>query len=563
MILLDGHSLKQKRKVPLVSMQLTLNERDSTASMVPGDMTGIAIGSWFQDDTNPGKGIVWRVKSLRQAWNTDTMTVQLEHAINTLRDRIMFGEVTPAKMAGNSKATKCTAKQAVQYILSQQSDWQLGTFSFDVTNPYKFDGNTLYDALETVTDSLSGAMWNYDMSVYPFKLNILKTTETIGSVMRPGRNLKTITRTIDKSGMYTRFYPIGKNDLHVPNGYVQKNTGTYGVISKVETDQSIETVDELTRWANERLAVHAEPTVTIDIDGLELADATNEPLDRLTVNRICLVPLYEFGTEIKERIKSLSYADKVGQPENVKVTLANNRQDVVKIIADAIKKSGGGGRAAARQDKEDNAWFEDTNDHVAMVAKGIIGVDAKGNPNWTRLSQIIVDGTGIHQRVESQQEEITNAWTAIDQNEDGIKLEAARRKDKDDWLKGKIDVQADKINLVVTKKHGAWTVDAASIVAGINTEADGGGSYVRIKAKTIELSGYVTISELEATKASIKNLKTGNTTADWLKAVKMGCNNLTVNTGGTFYMRGYAATWKLIQYKDHSGSNKEMYVLGR
>ena len=65
MFLLNGHSLTPVRGVPAEALSLTLKERDSTASITPVDMTGIQIGSWLQDDTEPGKGIVWRVKSIR------------------------------------------------------------------------------------------------------------------------------------------------------------------------------------------------------------------------------------------------------------------------------------------------------------------------------------------------------------------------------------------------------------------------------------------------------------------------------------------------------------------
>ena len=84
MILLSGHTITPKKKVPLESMQLTLKERDSTASIVPTDMEGIDVNSWMRDDTEPGAGIVWRVKSISQAYATKTPTVQLEQVINVL-----------------------------------------------------------------------------------------------------------------------------------------------------------------------------------------------------------------------------------------------------------------------------------------------------------------------------------------------------------------------------------------------------------------------------------------------------------------------------------------------
>ena len=368
MILLNGHSLTVVRKVPLDAMSLQIGERDSSASIVPADMTGIGVNSWLKDDTDPGAGIVWRVKSIRQAYDTNTPTVQLEHVINTLADRILFGEITPATITGSSAATTCTAQQAINYILNQQSDWVLYSFDYgSVSNPYKFDGDTLLDALETVSNSLEDAWWSYDMSVYPFRLNITQKQSGVGSILRPGRNLQTISKTIDKSGMYTRFYPIGKDDLHIDTDYIEKNASTYGVISRVETDSSIDSKAELTRWANERLNRHAEPTVTIDVEGLELADATGETLDRMTLGRICAVPLPEYGTTIQERIIQLNYSDKIHQPKNVKVTMANKRTDVQKIIADSLKKTGSSGRSSARQAKEDHAFMEDMDDSIGMV----------------------------------------------------------------------------------------------------------------------------------------------------------------------------------------------------
>ena len=453
MILLSGHSLTPARKVPVEAMSLSLKERESSASLTPADMEGIGVNSWLRDETAPGAGIVWRVKSIREVFQTRTPSVELEHIINTLRDRILFGEVKPGTITGNSKSTTCTAEAAVRYILRQQGDWVLGTFSFgNVANPYKFDGDSLYDALESVTNTLPEAMWTYDMSVYPFRLNIIKKPTAVESEMRAGRNIRTITKTIDKSGMYTRFYPIGAEDRKLPGGgYVEKNTDLYGIACKVDTDQSLRTESELRAWANERLNLHAEPTVTIEVEGLELAAATGESLDKLELMRICRMPLAEFNTTIQERIVALNYPDKVKQPESVKVTLTNNRQDLTKILADAIKRGGKGARTSTRKAAEDLAWFEDTNDHVAMCAKGIIGTDAAGNPNWVRLSEIIVDGSGIHQQVQSVQKDLVIAESRIDQNEYAITLETRSRLSAEEDLLGRISVESGRVSMLVSK----------------------------------------------------------------------------------------------------------------
>ena len=409
MILLTPHSLTQRQRVPVVSMGLVLKEVDTTASLVPESMSGLNTESWLLDDTNPGKGIVYRVQSIKTDYGTNTPTIQLEHVIQCLGDQILFGEITAAMMGGG---TTCTAKQAVQYILKRSSDWTLGKWETNnPSNAYKFDGDTLLDALQTVKKTLDDCRWTYDLTVYPFKLNFIKKATANPCELRPGRNLVTVSRTIEKNGMYTRFYPIGKNDLHIPGEYVQKNTGTYGVKEKTEVDTSRETVEDLRAWANQRLKVHAQPRVNVVADGLNLSAATGEDLDKLTVLRPCKIPLEEFSTTIEEEIVELNYRDKVNEPENVRVTMANEQEDVLKILANEIKEGagpngsgrGGGGRGGARQAKEDNAWFEDTNEHVAMCARGIIGVDANGKVNWERLSRLDVDGGGIHGSVVEMQ----------------------------------------------------------------------------------------------------------------------------------------------------------------
>ena len=489
MILLSGHSLTPARKIPVESMGLQLNERESSATMSPADMTGISTGAWVKSENSPAAGIVWRVKSIQQNFAQNTPRVQLEHAVQILKDRILFGEVTAATITGNPNATECTAEAAVRYILGKQSDWKLGTFGFSLSAPYKFDGDTLLDALEKVSDTLEDSWWSYDFSMYPFKLNITKKPSGVACVLRPGRNLTALSKTVDRTGMYTRFYPIGKDDLHISGDYVSRNEAAYGVVSHVEVDQSLTTESELRNWANHKLRRHAEPRVTVSVEALELADATGESMDRLTLGRLCRIPLTEFGTEIEERITEISYQDTVHAPEVAQVTLANVREDVTKLIADAMKKSAGGGRGGARQQKEDHAWFEDTDTHVKMVAEGIVGYDDEGNPDWARLSELTVDGNGITAQVGVIKEDQETMASRITQTEKQINM----------------------------------TVKKGEIVSEINVEPGN----IRIKAAKINIDGV--IQDLRATKAEIANLKAGSTAFTLMKAGSVQTGTLRVN----------------------------------
>ena len=533
---------------------------------------------------------------------------------------------------------------------------------------------------------MGDVIWEYDLSRIPFRINIRNKSGAVGSEMRANRNIRTITKTIDKSRLYTRFFPIGKDDLHIPGDCVTRNVDLYGAIDHVETDMTIEDVNQLISWANEGLDVHAEPAVKIEIEGLDLSQSTGESLDSFTIGRICRVPLPEFGgAVIKERISELKYQDKITQPEVVQVTLCNEAADITherglaEVLAEEDKStsSGGrGGRGAAKQQQEDHAWFEDTDEHVAMCARGIIGTDDEGNPNWELLSEIVVDGTGVHQHVVEVHEglvvaeanienngrmisqevldrkegdienrslithtateiraEVTNVrnglystisqtateirtevantasglnskidqtatqirtevnntaaglQSSITQNANSITAEVTRAKDSENSLSGRIQVNANqitaevtratnsenslsgritvnanKVALVVTEKEGQNVVNAASIVAGINGQS---GSYVKIEAEEINLSGYVTANELSVTNAKIANLESGATTATSLKATAMATTYMSVYSGGSFSLFGEYASWKKLEYKNHSGTDITMYVVGR
>ena len=419
--LLNGHSLTKKERFVPESQQLNLAERASTTTLTVGpNAPEIGVGDWLQDETEPGAGIVWRVKSVDTQQETETRTIQLEHLINSLRDQLMFGEVKPKDMGGT--AAGCTARQAVEYILERQSDWTLGSFDYgSVSNPYNFNGDDLFSALETVSSSLDGCWWSYDFSSYPFTINITHRASTVSTELRMSRNIQTARISIDRSRMYTRIYPIGKNNLHIDGNYISRNDDIYGVISKTETDQSKATKAELYRWAEERLARHCEPTVTVTVSALDLSDATGESLDHIVLGALCRLPLPGYDVIIEEIISKISYQDKLAEPDRATVTMANIPEDVASIINNMIKSGGGGGRAAAKNDEEKHAWIIEENDHIALLAKGVAGEGA--SQDWSRVAELLVDGNGIHQRVTQAQADIVDAYSLIDQTTTAIRIE--------------------------------------------------------------------------------------------------------------------------------------------
>ena len=507
-------SVNVRKQFKAEKFALNLSERQSTATITIGSETSeIAVGDWLRDDDGPGAGIIWRVKTIDTDYATNTRTLNCEHLIQSLRDRIMFGTVTPGDMAGKKGATSCTATQAVTYILKQSPDWTLGTMGFSKSAPYNFNGDDLYSALETVSSSLLSAWWSYDFSSYPFKVSIKPQSTEVACEMRMDRNIRTMKRTVDRTRMFTRFYPIGKNNLSIKNKYVSKNENLYGVVSKVETDGNKATEAELTAWANEKLNNHAEPIVTVSISGLELSEATGEELDRLTLGTVCRVPLQEYDTIITERITRLSWADKISDRMNVTITLANQVEDVATII-NSMKSSGGGAsRAAAKKNEEDHAWFVDTTDHVGMVAEAVAGEGA--DRDWSRVAEVMVDGQGIHQRVTKVQNDVVEAQASI-------------------------DVLDDQIDLKVSKN---------GVIAAINLSPEQG---VQIQATKVDLGNYATVGELNAAVADINDIKAGKFTGVSIQCFTIAVGSSYMTLGGhTISMQTYnigGTDYKLLHW---------------
>ena len=563
MILLNGQSLQIRDRFHAESMTLNLEERNSSATVTVGpDAPAIAINDWVKDETEPGAGIIWRVKTITEQVETKTRTIQLEHVIQYLKDRVLFGETLPKDITGNKNDTKCTARQAIIHILGKQSIWQLGDLCENPSNPYNFNGENLFSALETVTSSLDGAQWEYDLRSLPFTLHIRKQPAQFTSEMRMSRNITTLRKQIDRSRMYTRHYPIGKNNIHIDGDYTSKNENIWGVVAKVETDQSYENKDTLKAWSQERLNRHCEPLVMVTVTGLELSGSTGEPLDHIVVGRRCRVPLPEYGTTISERVTKMSWADKIKEPEKVTVTLANLVEDVASIVNSLASSSSKGGRSSAKKNEEDHAWFVDTTTHVAMVAEAVAGPGS--GEDWSRVASVVVDGEGIHQRVTRTEGEVVTMWAAIEVLEDKIVLEVASAK-SDTYSKieqtassirsevnsskstlfsvimqtatniytqvgnaksdtySKIEQTASSIRSEVnSSKSSLWSsimqtstsislkVGKGEVISCINQTAE----TIKIQASKINLEGYVTASSLSTAIANITTLHTNTLYAD-------------------------------------------------
>ena len=355
--LLSGHTMAPAGILRPVSMQLSLQvDGQSTANIVlDSESPDVAIGAWVQIWAPNGEMCVMYVKNRRKDYITGNITLTLEHTFNLLSGMVVFGEVDAATMSGTVGATTCSVSNAINYLLGCQTEnlWTCDQCDFSDAQGWKFTNSDIFSDLNSLTDSILDCQWEFDQTVLPWKLRLKAWPTGSGTMeMRRNRNLETLQITYDRSGMYTRVYPTGKNNLHIDSvnnnvPYIDQNTGTYGVIANVITDSTINNAGLLMAWAQKQLARNSVPRVSVSISGYELSQATGESLDKFIIGRMCRIPLPEYGEpDVVERMSELSWRDCISQPEAVTVTLANELKTITGVLNEKARSGGGGSKKA-------------------------------------------------------------------------------------------------------------------------------------------------------------------------------------------------------------------------
>lgn len=480
-----------------LSINLRLEGLSSATVTVDETVPDIACGAWVRVWCPDGSAMVCYVKSIQSDYRTGLRVIQLEHGFGLLQNAILYGEWRPANLGGTTQTVGIATAMAT--ILSQQQGgiiWQPGTCEFSVAEGWSFTNATLYQAMEALTESVEDCRWSFDQSSLPWKVSLVHQTNDVSAEMRMSRNIDSLKMTVSTTDMATRVYPVGLKNLSIAsvNGgsvYLQKNVAQYGVISKTVTDNSIRDAGLLKAWAAKLLDTYARPVVNVQLTGLDLSKATGESLDKLVLGRRCRIPLPRYGITVTERITELSYKDALLNPEQVSVTMATVRKTIQHVVASKASGSGGGKATTSSQ-----CELKEQADKVEEVLTSKLWQDK--------------DTIGI----------VGGAFTAVTEN-------------------GKTTLTLKQGARMYVNRDGAVVevVDEGNVVSSINATKE----EVKIQAKHINLSGYVTATQLEAQKARFDNLVTGIT-----QAKSIAVQRLTVEQATIARLEGKQIYWRSI-----------------
>lgn len=514
-ILLSGHSMTPAGMLRPLSMQLALKaDGQSTASIViDAESPNVNIGDWIQVWAPNGEMCVMYVKTRRVNYNNGQITLNAEHVFRLLETMIVFGEITPEIMSGVQGATTVAIGTAIGYLLGRQSEvlFQKGQVDFSTAQGWKFQNSDIYADLRNMTEAVPDCQWEFDFNTWPWTVSLKAWPVTASMEMRMHRNLSTLQITVDRSEMYTRAYPMGKNNLHIDDvnsgvPYVEMNTATWGVVSQVIMESSISDPALLLSWAQNQLRKNAQPKVTVSISGFELSQSTGETMDRLTIGRICRVPLPEYETTVTERLVELSWKNCMAEEDAITCTLANEHKTLSGMLYEIATGNGGSGGSRGGGGKKS-----------AVEHECELGED------------------------EEKIEEFENADIWV--NRDSV-WAVCGSYDVITTSEGKVLRVKEGTALTLRRNGTDWGIyDSGNLTGGICiNKINDDQTSLTIRATKIDLQGYVTATDLATVNGRIDDLYAGNASANYFVTTGLSIPSGEFKYHGKVYKEHYSST---------------------
>jgi phage minor structural protein len=254
-----------------------------------------------------------------------------EHVLATLLDDVLFG----AHSVGN---TGTYTSEVINYVLDRQSvkRWSLADCDFNHQYLYTWENENLLSALFSIANCfVEPYIWTFDTrEINNFKLSLkLRDTSSQKGEIRYGKNLDSITKTIDPTNLCTRLYPLGygegDNQLNIcpVNGglpYLDADTAAkYGIVAKIAVDRRYQYAESLLEYGKSLLEQTKEPYLSYSVDMSVLNGERISPGDivRIIDDEDGISALLPVTAVKKENSK-------------VKVTIANKEQDIAQSMAD-------------------------------------------------------------------------------------------------------------------------------------------------------------------------------------------------------------------------------------
>lgn len=366
-----------KRKQPLdvydASVTLSIVPLSTATLTLPAGTT-FPSRTYVEMFTEQGSAGVYRTRSPRIGIGNSTQ-VDLEHAIADLGDYLI----------AESYEKEMTLTDAVKEVFKfyKGSNWKLGTVekgSTKVVLDTEYD--TVLDAILALMEQEPSLMMTFNFSGFPWVVNIIAKPTAISAEGRLSRNVKSATITTDDTDLCTRVYmeelPGTKDNVY---GHLDATTiGKYGVIEK-EISGSNYTEEQAKRAAQLYLDKHKEPSITIQIDAIDLSQITGESLDTFQIGKKMRLALPDYGIIKEETITQIAWSSIFGNPNSVTITLAEEEDTVLLAVNTQAKVAQKSATRTKKKVKKSIEYVVDENGNI--TPKSI--ADAMNEDKETRI----------------------------------------------------------------------------------------------------------------------------------------------------------------------------------
>lgn len=273
--------------------------------------------------------------------NGATRFYDCEHVLATLLSDVLFQY---HQYGGGGIKTA----DVLNYVLARQTtrNWVLGDCDFKRYFEYNWENSTLLAALFAVPECFdSEYMWTWDTTVYPWTISLVAPPDTMKSEVRYAKNMTSMKKTVDASGIANRIYALGYgegvNQLTIAgvNGgkpYVEDamSIQQYGLCSTILVDSRYEVAENLKGYAEQMLAELKNPYVSYEIGAIDLHRLTGDTFSKFRPGEIVRVVDEADGINLRTRIVSVEKSDAQGDPGSVTVTIANKSKDIASSISE-------------------------------------------------------------------------------------------------------------------------------------------------------------------------------------------------------------------------------------
>lgn len=324
-----SHLAVTKALWPLSTASMSLPEGEPTVKV--RDLVEL-----FSPDGSLG---YFRVSAVSQRIG-HTQEVDLEHSIATLDD----------DLTGKEQTLTGTMTEILRKILGRQSTkrWVLGDVECKETGlTLAVDRDTLRDAVVACVKLVDDYGMFYEQSGTRWRLHVRKLSTTPNCEARLSRNAAGVEIKIDDQELCTRVV-----DDALPGGEMSVESPEWGVVTRTVNIPPGATKEEAEKYVKAYLKQHKKPTVSIEIEGVALAEYTGEALDVFDTGAMCRAVLPDYGIVQSQRIIMMDWPNMLTAPNKVYLTMSKPERRIEEVVARNRSGSGGASRKANEAQKD-------------------------------------------------------------------------------------------------------------------------------------------------------------------------------------------------------------------